>query len=259
MAVKTESKLKKKKKRWFPILASRLFNNRVLGESFVSDASLLKGKYITTNLMTVTGEMKNQNVNVSFEVDNVTDGKGQASLVSYTMIPNSLKRFIRRGRSRVDDSIKLKTADGLFIQIKPVIITQTLATRLIKTQLRVQTRNMLFSMAQRYPYEKLVSEIIFQRIQKNLKDVLKKITPVKSVGIRMFKLLKTEPKMYLTQANYKLKKEIPMGKKELPREEVEEEPSQGEKVTPEERTETNTEGTPVKPEVKQKASNKKDL
>ena len=81
MATKQEI-LKKKKKKWYSVTASNDFRNAVLGESYVEDINILKGRMFKVNLMSITNDFKKQNINAGFLVDTIQGDHASASLIS---------------------------------------------------------------------------------------------------------------------------------------------------------------------------------
>ena len=71
MAKRTLRQIKTKKKKWMPVYASKDFGEGFLGELLVSDVKNLEEKSLTINLMDITGNAKNQNVNIRFKVEKV--------------------------------------------------------------------------------------------------------------------------------------------------------------------------------------------
>ena len=55
------AKAKVIKKEWYPILAPKIFQNTVLGETYVYEPEQMVGKGITKNLMNLTNDVKRQN------------------------------------------------------------------------------------------------------------------------------------------------------------------------------------------------------
>ena len=56
-----------KKKNWYQIVAPKIFNGAMLGETIVYDQNAMVGKTVTQNLMNLTNDSKRQNVNIKFE------------------------------------------------------------------------------------------------------------------------------------------------------------------------------------------------
>ncbi len=122
--------LKVKKKRWITILAPKILNERPIGESYVADPGLLIGRVISCNLMTLTNDMKTQNITMKFIVCEIKDAKAHTKPVGYSLNQTYLKRMMRRGKNRIDESYHLKTADNKRIRIKLFLLTNSTARRL---------------------------------------------------------------------------------------------------------------------------------
>jgi ribosomal protein S3AE len=180
--------IKVKKKKWFPIYAPALFNDVLLGESYVTESALLEGKYITANLSTITRNMRKQNVNIQFKVEKVSDGKGYTSMISYSLINAAVKRLVKRGRDKISDSFLAKTKDKKLLRIKPLIISLNPGTKSTQSAVRLETRRVIREFVFSKTLEESFSAIIDGKLQKVIKDSTAKIIPLKSVEIRIAKL-----------------------------------------------------------------------
>jgi small subunit ribosomal protein S3Ae len=179
-------KQKIKKKKWCAIYAPALFGNQFIGETLIEDAQQLKGKFVSANLSTITNDMKKQNIMMTFRVNKVEEGKGQAEIIGMTIVQGFVKRLVRRGRTKIDDSFLVKSKDGQAIRIKPLIITNTECVRSTTSQIRMEARRVLSDKIARNGFVNVVQDILNFRIQKDLKERLNKIHPIKSVDIRVF-------------------------------------------------------------------------
>ena len=95
-------KVKTVKKQWYSIIAPKLFNNVVLGETLVYEPEKMVGKCLKQNLMNLTNDIKRQNINVNFEIVNVENGKAHTEIIGYNMVTSSVKRFVRRNVEKID-------------------------------------------------------------------------------------------------------------------------------------------------------------
>lgn len=193
--VKKKAPLTKKKKVWMQLIAPPLFGRAVLGETVVEEPKKMIGKTIELSLMSLTGDMKKQNVYVTFAVQDIVDGKGQTQIVRYDVSPSSIKRVVRRGRGRVDASFICQTKDGKKIQIKPFFLTTHETKRSILTSLRKYATGCIATYCAAYDYETIMKDIISGKLQSGLRTALHKIYPIKTSEIRMLHLAKdiTQP------------------------------------------------------------------
>ena len=96
------AKAKVIKKEWYPILAPKIFQNAVLGETHVYEPGQMVGKSVTKNLMSLTNDVKRQNINIDFEVVNVQNNKAFTDITGYYMdvyFPGSRSTGFRLSRA----------------------------------------------------------------------------------------------------------------------------------------------------------------
>jgi small subunit ribosomal protein S3Ae len=183
---KTTKKLdKKKKKKWYSIHAPSSFGGAELGESYVAAPENIIGKRIRVNLSNVS-KTRNQNVRIKFQVTGVNEEKGITEPVSYEMLANHINRVVRKNKSKIDSSLKLKTKDKAEVTVKAIIITRTKVKGGVLTAVKKEAVNLIEEQVKNSPFSKLLDSIIAYDFQKALKHSLKKITPIQTVEIKFF-------------------------------------------------------------------------
>ncbi len=188
-AQKLETEVKAKKK-WYEILAPKMFNETVIGETIALTPNSIIGRSVTANLMNVTGNIKKQNINVKFQVTGIKDNKyAITDIISYEMMPAMIKRMVRRGRDTINDSFVVKTADEKYLRIKPFLITTANTSRQIIANLRRSTRYFIAKRLSEKKYYDFVSEVISSKFQSELNGFLRKKYPLKICDIRRFQLV----------------------------------------------------------------------
>lgn len=181
--------LKWKKKKWVKIIAPKTFKSSPLGESLVMSPENLIGKTVQSNLMTITGDMKKQNINVVFRVDNIEEGQAKTSLKSYSMIPSAVKRMIRRTRDRVDHSFTATTKDGFTVRLKPILLTNNNTSHAVLSLLRKKTESLLTKHLSKTKLDDFVNDILAHKLQNELKKQLKDIYPLKTCEMRAIEVV----------------------------------------------------------------------
>jgi small subunit ribosomal protein S3Ae len=215
---------KVRKKKWFPILAPKLFSEHVIGEIPLYEPESLAKRGLTVNMMNLTGDPKSQHINVKLRVNEVKEGKGLTEILGYEIMPSSIKRLVRRDRTKIDDSIVVITSDNKKVRIKPLLITNSVVDSSVSSSIRTRLRNNLARFVARLTYEKLVEEIIMYKLQKFLGNLACKITPIRTSEIRAFQLVEREDVMaYKPVKEEEIKKE-----EEIPEEEEKKEKKEGE-------------------------------
>lgn len=187
MTAKTAQELKKKKKKWIPILASKEFNNQEIGETYVEESENCIGRTVELNLMMLTKDPKKQNFNVSFKITDAKNNQAHTELIGYSLQKAQLKRLTKKGKNKVEDSFNYKTKDDLNIVIKPIMLTKALTYKTTLSQLRKLSREFLSDYTKNNIYSEIMKDIISGKLQKDIKINSKKVSPlvnciIKSAG-----------------------------------------------------------------------------
>jgi ribosomal protein S3AE len=162
--------------------------NLLLGESNVYEKEELVGKTLNLNLATITNDMKKQNIIVTFKVTGVADNKGQTQLVNYVLVPSYIKRLIRRSREKIDDSFLARTKDGKVVRVKPIAITNADTFNSIITKIRLGMKSLIKTALKERTYDEFVNDLISMKYQREMKEKLNKIYPLKYIDIRQILL-----------------------------------------------------------------------
>jgi len=165
MAVSNKS-TKKRKKLWYGIYAPDCLRKQQLGESTVYNTEDLIGKTLKLNLSTFPNDMRKQNVAVKFSVKTVVDSKAITEITGISLTTAYIKRLVRRGRNKVDDSFLAVSKDKKNIRLKPIIITNAKTERSVTSKLRIELRKILSSSLKNSTSEEFFMNLINQRLQK---------------------------------------------------------------------------------------------
>ena len=176
------------KKHWVPVLAPEMFKREQLGESYVLETDSLQGRGISVNLMNLTGDMKKQNLTVSFRVTSVKDGKADTRVTGIQMQSSSVKRLVRRGRNKIEDSFLITLKGGMTARIKPLIITKSLTNNATAAAVRHEARTLLTAIAPELTFETLIHDIVNFKLQRYARSKLERVYPIRSVDIRICRL-----------------------------------------------------------------------
>jgi len=235
---KSKEGAKVKKQKWVQILAPKSFNNEIIGEIYTSEIKSLIGRVVTVNLMTLSKDIKNQNANLRFVITHAEGGKGITELDGYYLIPASVRRLVRRGKKRIDLSFTCKTSDNKNVRIKPLIIPRTKVKSSVSAELRRAIISYCLEQLSKMTFENVIRELINSRLQKALKDSLKKIYPVRILEVSAFYIEKEKKPFEEKKAEAEIKEEEVKGEEEpTEKEEGNEEEKEAEAEIKEEKTE----------------------
>jgi ribosomal protein S3AE len=188
-AAKAAADLKKaKKKKWFPMIAPEAFQGRVIGEILLDDSSQLMHRTVKVNMMQLLGDMKKQNINVMFRVIDVKDGKGYTQAVRFEVSAFSLKRLAKREKDKLSDSFVVKTSDGKLVRIKSVMVTNAMTNGAVQATLVKTCRAVCKEMINKMKFEQLITDLVAYKFQKDVRDSLHKVYPLRNFDVKMLEL-----------------------------------------------------------------------
>lgn len=184
MAVQTSADRKKRKK-WYTVIATKDFQEMHLGETLAEEPQELIGRHLHLNLMTLLNDPKKQSITVHFKIESVKGDIGVATLVHYQLNNSYLKRMVRKTSNKVEESFLLTTKDGQLCRIKPVLFTRNKVNNSTLTSIRKKAEEHLKQVAQQLTLVELFSLVVSNKLQMELKGALRKIYPVSSCEIKM--------------------------------------------------------------------------
>ena len=183
------------RKGWYPILAPKLFQNAVLGETYVYEPQEMVGKGIVSNLMGLTNDIKRQNINIGFRINSVENGKAFADVIGYYMLNSSIKRMVRRDIEKIDMSFSCKTSDNKTLQVKPLFIARSATKGSVAAKIRRIAQDSLMRYISSVTYDTFVNDLVSHKVQTSLKNELSKVYPLRVCEIRHMGIVDLERKL----------------------------------------------------------------
>jgi ribosomal protein S3AE len=193
MAETKKTKLVLKKKRWYPIIASKIFREDEVGKTYLVDPATAIGRKIKVSLMQITGDPKAQNTKIEFKITGQHEGKLLTEVLGYELTNAAMKRMVRRGRTKLQDSIILETLDKKKIRIKPVVVTRNKILSGAKKELRRRMLAYVKDNVAKLNFENLIIDLLNKKFQRTGNETLRKLCPVYTFDIQKLRII--EPKV----------------------------------------------------------------
>src|SRR3989338_7932427 len=176
------------KKRWFKITAPKLFGDRMVGETPAYEPEQLMGKTMRINLFTLTDNMKRQNTEVNLLVEKVEGDSARTSIIGMMVLPTSIRRLVRKGKTRLDQAIKGITKDEKVVSVKVLLITSHIVQGQVQAALQKEAKRFLIKKIVATDFEELTRLAVERELSKKLREKLNKIYPLRICDIRHFSL-----------------------------------------------------------------------
>ena len=180
---------KKEKKLWYEILSSKEFNESPIAETSTYDLNSLKGRVVNVNLGMLTRDPRSQNIQIGFEVNEIKENKCHTRIKNCSLVSSYIKRIVKVGRSKADDSFIGESKDKVRLKIKPLVLTRYKVQNKVLTELRRMIRGEVLDYLKKEDADKFISELIYKKIQKELKGKLSKVYPIGTFEFRIVQRL----------------------------------------------------------------------
>lgn len=150
-------------------------------ELYASEIEELDKKRI---ILDMTPELRGKAIEVKFEVQ-VKDKKAEAHPLGLKLHSFYLRRMVRKGTDYSEDSFVAQCKD-VEINIKPTMVTRKRVAKKVLKDLRNKSKEEIEKYIKERTFEKLITEILENKLQKELMNNLKKIYPLSSFEIKSF-------------------------------------------------------------------------
>jgi ribosomal protein S3AE len=172
----------KSKKRFFDIKIPLINKTTQL---IAYEPKELNGRFIKYDLTRI---LRGKNIIIKFLVK-LKDKELITIPKEIKLMPNYLKRMVRKGTNYIEDSFSTQCKDAQ-IRIKPFLITRRKVSRAVRKALRNKTKEELNKYIKNKKSGELFNDILKNQLQKQLSIELKKIYPLSLCEIRILKVEK---------------------------------------------------------------------
>ena len=190
MVQSTKAQQQIKKKKWVPIVGPKVFNQEFIGETYISEFSEAVGREVSVSLMALSGDPQKQNVVLSFKMIGSNNNAITTDALGYRLTPSAIRKTMRRGKEKIEDSFAATTQDNVKVLIKPVLVTKGRATGAVTVNLRRTMKVQIAKMLSSATFDTVLLDLVNQRFQRALSDSLRKIYPLSVCEIKFFSIVK---------------------------------------------------------------------
>jgi len=139
--------------------------------------------------MSLTNDIKKQGVQVVFKVKEIRGSEAHSEVVRYELLPANIKRIMRKDVSKIETSFICETKEGK-VKIKPYLLTRNPVHNSVRTAILIKTKEYLCNELKKQSFESNLEMLVYNKIQRNLRGNLSKITPMGKCEVRIFEKIK---------------------------------------------------------------------
>jgi len=199
---KTRVKDKWREKKWVTVLAPDSFNNVPIAYIPITNEENALGRVIEVTLFDILkGDPSQHQYKMYFQIDKVQDDKATTIFKRYEYAKEFLRSLVRRGSSKINFIVDVKTKDGYVFRLKVVALTHRQLNTSRKHALRLIARDIIESSVPKMTIDEFVQATCYGKINSDIMAATKKLIRMRHVGLEKVKLIKTaEEQIALLQA-----------------------------------------------------------
>lgn len=194
MARKRGGKVKDKwrEKKWVTVIAPESFNNAPLAYIPITDDQKAIGRVIEVTLFDILkGDPSQYQYKIYFQIAKVEDDKAYAIFKRYEYAKEFLRSLIRRGSSKVNFVINVKTKDNYLFRLKIIALTHKKLNTSRKHALRLIARDVMTKTIPEMTIDQFVQATCYGKINSDIMAAAKKVIRMRHVGLEKVKLIRT--------------------------------------------------------------------
>ena len=199
---KTKVKDKWREKRWVTVYAPDSFNNVPIAYVPITSDETAKGKVLEVTLYDILkGDPSQHQYKMYFQIDKVEGDKATTIFKRYEYAKEFLRSLIRRGSSKIEFVLDMKTKDGYIFRIKVLGLTHRPLNTSRQRAFRLIAKNVMEKTIPQMTIDQFVQATCYGKINSDIMGAAKRVIRMRHVGLEKVKLVRTaEAEIELLQA-----------------------------------------------------------
>jgi len=184
-----------REKKWVTVSAPDSFNNVPIAYVPITDDVNALGRVLEVTLYDILkGDPSQHQYKMYFQINKVEGDKATTIFKRYEYSKEFLRSLIRRGSSRINFIIDIKTKDGYVFRIKVLALTHRQLNTSRKHALRLIARDVINNTVPQMTVDQFVQATCYSKINSDIMAAFKKVIRVRHVGLEKVKLIRTAEK-----------------------------------------------------------------
>lgn len=185
-----------RRKHYLTVKAPEVLGGMLLSDIITSDPNNLIGRTYEALLADITGDFKHQFIKIRFKIVEINDGTANTIYIGHEYFREYEKSLIMRGTTYVEAVKDAVTKDGYKYRIRVGVYTTKRINNSRKKAIRRLIFHLLNRWASRSDNETFIKDMLFGKIDEEIRKFARKIYPIREgTGIMKVKLVKAPEKM----------------------------------------------------------------
>jgi small subunit ribosomal protein S3Ae len=184
-----------REKKWVTVTAPDSFNNVPIAYVPITDDVNAQGRVLEVTLYDILkGDPSQHQYKIYFQINKVEGDKATTIFKRYEYSKEFLRSLVRRGSSKINFVIDIKTKDGYIFRMKIIALTHRQLNTSRKHALRLIAKDVINNTVPQMTIDQFVQATCYSKINSDIMAAFKKVIRVRHVGLEKVKLIRTAEK-----------------------------------------------------------------
>ncbi len=192
---KGRTKDKWREKRWITVSAPESFNVVPIGYVPITDDENAIGRVLEVTLYDILkGDPSQHQYKMYFQINKIDGDKASTIFKRFEYSKEFLRSLVRRGSSKINFIIDIKTKDGYIFRVKVIALTHRQLNTSRKHALRLIAKDVINKTVPGMTVDQFVQATCYSKINSDIMAAFKRVIRVRHVGLEKVKLIRTADK-----------------------------------------------------------------
>jgi len=192
---KGRTKDKWREKRWITVNAPESFNVVPIAYVPITDDENAVGRVLEVTLYDILkGDPSQHQYKMYFQINKVDGEKASTIFKRFEYSKEFLRSLVRRGSSKINFIMDIKTKDGYIFRVKVIALTHRQLNTSRQHALRLIVRDVINKTVPEMTVDQFVQATCYSKINSDIMAAFKKVIRVRHVGLEKVKLIRTADK-----------------------------------------------------------------
>ncbi len=184
-----------REKRWVTVYAPDSFNNVPIAYVPITDDENAVGRVLEVTLYDILkGDPSQHQYKIYFQINKIEGDKAMTIFKRYEYSKEFLRSLVRRGSSKINLCIDIKTKDGYVFRVKLLALTHRQLNTSRQHALRLIAQDVIRKTIPEMTIDQFVQATCYSKINSDVMAAFKKVIRVRHVGLEKVKLIRTADK-----------------------------------------------------------------
>jgi small subunit ribosomal protein S3Ae len=184
-----------REKRWITVNAPDSFNNVPIAYVPITDDENASGRVIEITLFDILkGDPSQHQYKLYFQLHKIDGEIATTIFKRFEYSKEFLRSLVRRGSSKINFIIDIKTKDGYVFRVKVIALTHKPLNTSRKHALRIIARDVINKTVPEMTIDQFVQATCYSKINSDIMAAFKRVIKVRHVGLEKVKLIRTADK-----------------------------------------------------------------